>query len=640
MHPTWSDDLLSAYLDRELDPSLRQYVAAQVQQDPAKQELLRQLRHNRQLMSELPVAELDVDLSDRVLQTAVGRLLSSNEMLSSEMSRHQAEFDNSNDPIYDHEITAFGKSAEESGRGRNQLRHREKWQTVDGQLSEVQDWRVAASALVGLAACLLLILWLPAGEGPRSIGLAASTDLSAGAELIGSAEAKSASISGNRDANSSAGSLAQTPHKNVEGQGNRDSSQRQPRFSEENGAGTGRSALTSDPSVAASQADSQAEKGSLAKDINDYTGRRDADSDSPATMGNDTRSVAGMSSDRLDPERRLGPAESDELANSLGNRNWFPMASLSGSASSVAQVILVRMGRLDFERHDFRQTLRDSDFDVIDAGDYDVQQMASVMHTDGTAEPENSAETVAFVVDASSEQLSKVLRDVGGQQMLLAMPAEADQRATTVHTSGDSQTESDQQVSDLPSDTQTADQGQVNRADEPRQLAYSEDPDNAVARADQAQSTEMETAESAGPLRIAGQVTPPVGVDAAANARLVGPPTAGVARELSVLQLDHSHPSGPRHLDDRGILAQQPANPFAPDPPVTARDQVSTTGRDGDQSSSEPRPTDRAVKLRTLIVIQVDESMPSISKSSERKDSADALFGGESEPEHKPKDDR
>ncbi|HWA98404.1 MAG TPA: zf-HC2 domain-containing protein, partial [Pirellulales bacterium] len=70
-----SDDILSAYLDGELNADERAAVEARLAADPASQALVDDLRRCRQQIRALPRAALGRDFADRVLRRAERQML-------------------------------------------------------------------------------------------------------------------------------------------------------------------------------------------------------------------------------------------------------------------------------------------------------------------------------------------------------------------------------------------------------------------------------------------------------------------------------------------------------------------------------------------------------------------------------------
>lgn len=65
--PAWSEDLLSAYLDGELDPATRSFVEEHLAATPASRDALEEIRAARDAVRSLPAVDLSSDAWARVI---------------------------------------------------------------------------------------------------------------------------------------------------------------------------------------------------------------------------------------------------------------------------------------------------------------------------------------------------------------------------------------------------------------------------------------------------------------------------------------------------------------------------------------------------------------------------------------------
>ncbi|MHB8972172.1 MAG: anti-sigma factor family protein [Pirellulaceae bacterium] len=146
MTSPFSDELISAYLDGELTVQEQAYVEEQLRENADLRRMCDELRALRATLQAMPVAEPPANFAERILRQAERR------MLLDDVSMTESSF--------------MVAAQERSSGGR---RHR---------VFVLRDWRVGVTVAAALAACVLVMLWIPPrAQEIRNVALAPETTL-------------------------------------------------------------------------------------------------------------------------------------------------------------------------------------------------------------------------------------------------------------------------------------------------------------------------------------------------------------------------------------------------------------------------------------------------------------------------------
>lgn len=347
----WSDDLITGYLDQELDSAERQFVETEIKNDPAKRALLKKLRRTRKAMRSLPKHRLKTDLADQVLAQAARQMNAADPPILAE-------------PINNEPVSAASRSKPSQGIHRS-------------------SWKVAAAMLTGLAAAIVLAFL----SVPRNLDVNSLSSLVDSSESIHRNEVPEGNIA-RRESSENASSLSNNA-----------------KFAENDD--NGRLPNASDG------ADDQmaANTNRIAENHGGQSGSGQSAGGESPQQNQQAEAFAQLEDDaELSPKKLNERSESN--ATSLLGQNGFlsglhyKLASLALESRFIDQLVIVKVSRDKLKIDPIPKALRAIDFNYLES-DFESTIQAS-------SEGVQPTETF-LLVDASENQLDQMLDQLGGE---------------------------------------------------------------------------------------------------------------------------------------------------------------------------------------------------------------------------------